>query len=362
MKLSEKTDSYNNNFDFIRFFAAFSVLVWHCFALFGTKMPVILGTFFIDGVLVFFIISGFLITKSWMGKPDPLDFLKKRILRIFPAFICVILLSVFILGPLLTTLSLSDYFSNHLTWVYLRNILMVKITYILPGVFASNPYPHAVNGSLWTLPLEFFMYIVILIIGVLMLFKRKFLYPAIFIIGYFLITFYYVGSHANDAFFYVSGYHLARLGLAFLIASSFYVYRENIPLKFPIFLTAMAFYIMGLLSGYTVFMNLLTLPYIIIYIAYAPIPHLSKFGKYGDFSYGFYIYAFPIQQTITFLFKSYLNFYSYLLITFILTLIAAVISYHLIEKPALKLKKVRFRKNIKEYLEKYSDRNKFSEI
>lgn len=359
--LSDHADSFDNNFDFLRFLAAMTVLLWHCFILFGVKKPQIVQLMFVDGVLVFFIISGFLITKSWFSKPEPSIFIKKRFLRIFPAYTCVILLSVFILGPLLTTLPLKQYFSSEVTWTYLKNIFMINISYRLPGVFASNPFPYAINGSLWSLPLEVFMYLTIMCIGVMSLFKKKFLFPTIFILCYFLITFYFVGPNFKDLFLFMPAYHLARLGFAFLIASALFIYRDKIPLSLPIFLTALAFYFMGLLSSYTIFMNLLTLPYIVLYIAYAKIPYINKFGKYGDFSYGIYIYAFPIQQTIALFYLNNLNFLTYTTLSIILTLIAAITSYHLIEKPALNLKKVPFRKTIKEqwgrYLDKFNNRS-----
>lgn len=101
-------------------------------------------------------------------------YLKKRVLRIFPALIVVVLLTggFFLLGPLVTTLALTDYFKSNQTWTYLLTIFLY-IHYHLPGVFANNPYPNSVNGSLWTLTWEFLMYIVVLALGLAGLIKKR---------------------------------------------------------------------------------------------------------------------------------------------------------------------------------------------
>ena len=101
----------------------------------------------------FFAISGFLVTASLL-KRGLVDYTISRALRIYPALAVCVFATVFILGPALTRLSLSEYFSHPTTWNFLTNaLLFMNMVWTLPGVFESNVLP-AVNGSLWTLPVE----------------------------------------------------------------------------------------------------------------------------------------------------------------------------------------------------------------
>ncbi|MFM0557513.1 acyltransferase, partial [Paraburkholderia sediminicola] len=150
---------HTNNFDFLRFVAALIVIVGHSYSAIGRHQPVIfsvrLATY---GVMIFFAISGYLIAGSWINQPSFLPYIAKRMLRIFPALVVLILLTTFVAGPILTTLPLHDYIFNPCTSLYLRNILLF-INYRLDGVFANLPLAYSVNGSLWSLPAEFAMYL-----------------------------------------------------------------------------------------------------------------------------------------------------------------------------------------------------------
>jgi peptidoglycan/LPS O-acetylase OafA/YrhL len=92
--------------------------------------------------------------------------LAKRALRIFPGLLVCTVLSVVVLGPWLTTLDMATYWRNEHTRGYFTN-LVLYMTYHLPGVFAQNKLPHAVNGSLWSLPIEFLMYLLLALLGLL---------------------------------------------------------------------------------------------------------------------------------------------------------------------------------------------------
>ena len=137
MLLGERTNSRNNNFDILRFFAALHVLILHGVLLFGNDNQ----NWFValNGVAVFFIISGFLVTRSWCDNPNIFAFLKKRILRIFPALIAVVLFTALILGPIVTTLPLKEYFTDSAFFNYFKNIFLYEIYHLLPGVFQNNP-------------------------------------------------------------------------------------------------------------------------------------------------------------------------------------------------------------------------------
>lgn len=161
----------NNSFDLIRFLAATAVLFEHCYVLSGPGNinPVSLFIKYdtLGGIAVdtFFILSGFLVTRSYLNNDSCITFTLKRVLRIFPGLLCVVLACAFVAGPALTTLSVSQYYTHPETYSFLLNAVL-DTRYYLPGIFNTNPYPNAVNGSLWTLPIEVTMYLLVLILGI----------------------------------------------------------------------------------------------------------------------------------------------------------------------------------------------------
>lgn len=346
MELSNNNNKENNNFDFLRFIAASLVIVIHSNILLGIKPPNYIA-YLPNGVSIFFIISGFLITKSWLNNPDILDFLKNRLLRILPGLVAVVILTSLVLGPLVTTLSLKEYFKNSEFWTYLSNIFIYKTHYNLPGVFKDLPFAGRVNGALWTLPLEFLMYFLIAAFGVFKLLNKKWLHPTIFVVSLFLLLHVYVGSSAEKEFILCRGSEFFQYMLYFFIGSFIYLQKEKIKLSFPIFLTAVAVWIICINTPINWYSQYITLPYIVLYVAYAKIPLFNNWGRYGDFSYGMYLWAFPIQQTVVNLFKNHLNLNSYILVTYALSLILGILSFHFIEKHALRLKKIKLKELIK---------------
>jgi len=344
MLLSERTDSRNNNFDILRFFAALQVLILHGVLLFGNDNK----NWFVDlnGVAVFFVISGFLVTRSWCDNPNIFAFLKKRILRIFPALITVVLFTALILGPLVTTLPLKEYFADSAFFNYFKNIFLYEIYHLLPGVFQNNPLNESVNASLWTLPLEFFMYCLIAIFGITKILNKKYFH---FVFVLLTISLFYVFTHIYIIkWTYIQFVDFLSL---FFISSGFYIYREKIILSFPLFLVCLAIFLSGMIVSYKIdvvfeYFRLLTLPYMIIYIAYCKIPYINNFGKYGDFSYGIYLWAYPVSQTLIYFWQDKFNIFTYIVSVFFITLFIAVLSFKFIEKPALKLKNRKFYKDL----------------
>ncbi len=149
-----------NHFNFIRLFAAFLVFYGHSFVLSGQQALLHTALTHELGLFIFFSISGYLISMSLDLDPSFKRYFIKRALRIFPVLFVVVVLSIFVLGPIFTTLSLKEYFSSSVLSRYFENTFL-HISFYLPGVFEHNPVPNAVNDSLWSLPVEFFMYILV---------------------------------------------------------------------------------------------------------------------------------------------------------------------------------------------------------
>src|SRR5665213_1207038 len=155
-----------NNFDLLRLFAALLVFWFHALVFTGRPAPLLFSwvTPGSLGVYIFFLISGYLVSKSWDSDPHPGRFLARRSLRIFPALVVLIMLTTLILGPALTTLPLAEYLHGSSFHRYFSNIVLLP-RYALPGLFEHQIYPFAVNGSLWSLPVEFTLYLALMLLG-----------------------------------------------------------------------------------------------------------------------------------------------------------------------------------------------------
>ncbi|MCQ4309240.1 acyltransferase [Pseudomonas stutzeri] len=327
-----------NNFDFLRFFAASLVLLVHSYPLTGRRPdePIELLTGYENGgefaVAIFFVISGYLITSSWINSSSARSFLIKRALRVFPALMLAVLLSAFVIGPLVTERSMTSYFSSPITWTYLQNILLVT-RFELPGVFSHNIYPNVVNGSLWTLPLEVLMYLGVLVMGLVGLLKpRLILLP---IAGLALGYFWLLERLGIESFFITNVF---KLGLLYYTGAAIFLYRDALPWRGWIAALFVAALVLTFHTAVGPYVYVIALPYLVIYLAYAPIPLLSRFGKYGDFSYGMYIYAFPFQQLTVYLLGHEIGVFWLTVISLVPTLLLAILSWHLIEAPAMKFK------------------------
>lgn len=332
-----KTKNKDNNLDFIRFVAASLVIFSHSFPLTqGSNKfepfnilshgQTTLGTI---AVYIFFIISGYLITQSYLRSKNILLFGAARILRIIPALLVVTILIIFILGPLTSSLPLFKYFSNNETFYYLKVILLYNPPYHLPGVFTKNIYPEAVNGSIWSLQWEVMCYILVALLGFFKKLNMRtvlFLFISIFIFRYFRPN----GELSTNIYLFLS----------FAVGMIFYLYREYIPRSRIFFYIAACITILSLfISSYFDYVFVFLAGYIIFYLAFTKKPKITRFTQYGDFSYGLYIYAFPIQQTITMVFKNKINPIYEFILAYPLILLFAIVSWHLIEKHCLKLKK-----------------------
>lgn len=339
--------AHRNNFDFLRLTAAIMVWFCHCYALRSIRDPlqsiVSFESFGSLGVAIFFIISGYFITKSYESRSNLRVFLKNRLLRIMPALIAVVLLSVFVLGPAITTLSAAEYFAHPQTWRYLRTLMVFPLQYDLPGVFKSNAQP-SVNGSLWTLQHEVRCYLIIAALGVAGILRPRVLAVLFCLCVSYLVYGALQGSTPPATFLTVrwAKLHLAiELATLFLGGAMMYAYRDKIPQNRKLFLGCIALILLSTalpdLWG-TILFNL-SLTYIVICIGFLPLPLLPKLTSYGDFSYGAYLYAFPVQQlTLHLLGGNNTSTIAFMLVSFVGTAICAFASWHLVERRAIQYK------------------------
>jgi peptidoglycan/LPS O-acetylase OafA/YrhL len=341
-----RADRRDNNFDIMRLCAAWMVLYSHAFILYYNSSDTFveyLKYSSLSGIAlnVFFVISGYLITESYLYRKDIKIFTISRILRLLPALIIVVILSIFILGAILTTKSLSEYFTDVNTYKYLRCILIFPLKYTLPGVFENNPYPGAVNGSLWTLEIEVRCYLLIALLGFCSLLRANivFLITALCFTMNILLNIFPEYPKYILIFKYSALVNDCRLFLAFFAGSSLFFLKDKMPYNARIFLIAI---FADLVAWYYLpfgqHIHILLLAYIILYVALNVKPAI-KFLHGTDISYGVYIYAFPIQQTYMHYLGEDYGFLSFIIITTFTTFLFGYISWKLIEKPSLNLKK-----------------------
>lgn len=331
--------SRTTNLDAVRLIAAGAVIIGHAYGLTGRPGFYVLGLPITSlAVFVFFVTSGWLIAGSWDRSPHFVNYLRNRALRIFPALAVVIIASVLVIGPLVTTLPWDEYFTSSGTWLYLQNIFLWT-NHILPGVFDLNEYPWIVNGSVWTLPMEFLCYLALPLLGrvpvrdrpgaaaavSVLLLSAYFVIPAGMTVGFLSIQ----SLCLYAAFFYIGAF------LRYATKGNAQAFRVDI----AVFLLILWAAIGALAPAYGVLLTAIFLPYSTLAIALASTPGLRHASRWGDFSYGLYLWGFPVQQLVVH-FLGIIPLGLNLLLVLVASLGLAILSWKFIERPAMMLRKV----------------------
>ena len=345
MNLQRRLEDRDNNFDVLRLVAATLVLISHCFPLTGHEEPfaaltgVTLGEV---GVVMFFAMSGFLIAKSWTDEPQPGRYFLKRGLRLLPALVVAVAFTTLVIGPLFTELPLSDYLTDGETWFYLvRASLLVTIAGQLPGVFEDNVYPEAVNGSLWTLPLEACCYVMVAVLGAIGLLQRRTLLAGAAAVLLLAITPLSPVSTAVDVTGGGNLMSVLELVATFLVGALLYALRAQLRLWWAVPAALAVVWVVAWESGWKTAATVLVLATFVIVFAFRTPAALRRLTAPGDVSYGIYVYAFPVQQSIAALWGPGLAPAEMLAIAFPITYGLALLSWRLIERPALRRKRYR---------------------
>ncbi len=326
-----------NNFDFLRIGAAYMVLFSHQYSLTGQPQPALGGYQTLGGLAlnIFFTISGFLVVQSWEQDPHPLRFAARRFLRIWPGLAAMGLVVVLVWAPLLTTVDLKAYFTDPQTRKFL-SLLWLSFEYRLPGVFASNPLPF-INGSLWTLAVEARWYLFLLIFGVLGLVRFRIALLAIWMMMavnyFFLYDVENVTRHGGDRWWNT------ELGLFFMSGLCLYRFRDVWQPRAMGSLAVLGLLCVGLfLAHYRYASFTLATAAMVIAFGCRSTPYLRQAGRFGDPSYGVYIYAFLVQQTVIALTGNALGIALGFMVSAAVTALVGFASWHLVEQPALRLK------------------------
>jgi len=328
-----------NNFDFLRLTLALAVFLLHTAILTGLDAFRFIKNFLNveTPVHAFFVISGFLIVMSYNKDSSLSSYFSKRIRRIYPGYLAVILCSIAI-GAVISEHNISDYFSKDLASYFFSNITFANfIQPCLPGLFTDNRIC-AINGSLWTIKIEVMFY---LFVPVLVYLIRKHNTALVLLLLFITstiwkFTFLYLAeAHSNELYTKLAIQLPGQL--PFFIAGAYlYYYKPEKKIFHLFFATSIIFFLIRHYTTHNMFLEILYpvfLAIIVIYVANSFI-YLGNFAKFGDHSYGVYIWHFPVIQTFI-----YFDLYQSPTTGFILSTIAllflSTISWHLIEKKFL---------------------------
>lgn len=331
----QKRISEKNNFLVIRLLASTMVVAGHSIVLSKDYSPELMANFSIFGftlhgigVLMFFCLSGYLVTGSLLQRRSIFDFAISRALRIFPGiFVCVIVTTMFAWG-FLTSLPAKEFITDVRTWDYIiNNSSLYRAEFYLPGV------SHSLNGSLWTIPFEGRLYLILGLFWFFLIARSN-----IGLVVASISTVYLMSQHMlpgipmNDANF--------RLVACFFIGAVFFTLKKYIPLSFPLLVFVL---LLTFISTNHDFKNLLffiSIGYAVLLLAYSR--KLSAPRWIADYSYGIYLYSYVIQSTIIFYYPE-ISAIHLALISIPLSWIAGALSWNVVEKPALLLKTAYFR-------------------
>jgi peptidoglycan/LPS O-acetylase OafA/YrhL len=342
----QENNGLGPGFDAIRLFLSIAILLTHsvrmCYGesfAFGYFSESAFYPLVLSLVPTFFALSGFLVSGSAHRTKSVKVFLTHRLLRIYPALIVEISLTALILGPIFTSLPLAEYFNNSEFFSYFGS-LIGRVKFSLPGVFTDNPWSGVVNQNLWTLKAEFYCYVFMAVIIVSKVLFNRTLYTFGFIgLTVTLIMINQLTGFGNRGLVFPSD----MLIYYFCVGVAAYLWREHIPVSFPLFvICAITSYFILPLNG---FGHIAAFPttYCLLYIGMLKVPRIPLLQN-GDYSYGIYLFGFPIQQTLVHLSPVFKKLIILFPAALLLTILFATISWHFIEKPTLRLRKV-FLKN-----------------
>lgn len=338
-----------NNFDALRLIMAGLVLFSHCFCIpFGgeyadplyrlTNGQMDLGALAVNG---FFIMSGYLIAGSWLNSRSIVDYFRKRVLRIYPGYLVVSAFCLLVIAPLAGA-ALTDVVTVKAMAVSTaRALLMFQPR--AEGAFSGDiPFAGTLNGSLWTIRYEFACYGMIAVLGLLGIMSRRWLVTGLFVA--FFAWHATQGTYLEKMDTRLLGGLLGileawpRLITYFLAGSVVYVWRDRIYLNSWLFAVSVLALVVSAFFGLMWVVFPVAFTYFIFYLAFDRRLPAQHCGKYGDFSYGLYLYAWPVQFLLFYKLGPDVNPWLLFGLALPITMALAVLSWKLVESPCLKRK------------------------
>ena len=354
-RVSQFCDGRDNNFNLLRFGAAGSVILAHSILLSGNLDSPLAWSLGYFAVNCFFVISGFLVCRSLLLRNNLRDYGVSRVLRVYPALILCVLICVLFVGLWQTTFSTADFLSHPQTlrfWLHNSLLISGESSPYLPMVFDQNPVPGQVNAPLWTLQYEIAAYALLAMLFALSRFsggrqQRVFCFLVCLLGGFSMVAYLLNVASASPSVGLEA--NLVRFGAMFFSGAVIYLFRRWIPLSSWICFVALCLVVVSSpIRPLFISLTYFSLGYLLIYLAFVPGGMLRKFNRLGDYSYGLYIYAFPVQQLLV-AYAPGISATELFFSAMMLTLPLAILSWHLLEKPMLDRKPLQSRPSMETY-------------
>lgn len=341
MRLNEVFGSRANNFNLLRLIAASLVLVTHSFTVvtgnadnepLRLSLGVTWGAIAVD---IFFVISGLLVTSSMRRSDSAIDYSFARALRILPGLFVALVVT----GLVASVMFYRTLDVRELAWYVFRNAFPFgEMPDRVAGIFVGNPAGSGLNASLWTLPVELRMYrnvLLIWLLSFLLLKRRRLAFDCMIVAAaaYFLVKHFGWLSHVTIET------SPSRLQMMFFVGAAALVLAKYVRLSWIGAGAVVAAIVAASLqrSAFYVVYSL-GLWYVVLCLAYLPRGKVLLFNSRGDYSYGVYIYAWPVQQALIFVWPS-VGVAAHIVVSAVIVLGLSVVSWHVVESPALQLKK-----------------------
>lgn len=357
--LKKLYDSKHNSFTIMSIVLSLLIVFYHCYFLYYGPTPSRID--FISkifrgentGALVvaaFSVISGFMITSSIERSKNIKEYVFKRIKRIFPAFAIVLIISALVVAPIVSTISFKDYYikpSLYMPYIIDNLLLFKNSVYGIGDAFLTNPYPSAINGSIWYIKHQFLCYLYMIPIFLFFIknkSKNKYDYKYFFILILSLTILSYSGSFVGV--FRNLKEHLAYIGvineIESLVRVVYYfsagvflnVYKDKVMYDKKNLIFASIMLILTFRTRLFPYFCLLILPYFIIYLG-----TLKSKIKVIDISYYIFLVGFPVQQVLMNFFLTEINIYLYIGLSLTISIICGYILYKLLNIISIPFKK-----------------------
>ena len=324
----------SNNFDLLRLLFALVVAIAHCATLSKVDFLSGIGKYLSSKVAIdsFFIISGFLIFMSYDSSKSLSSYINKRLRRIFPGYIAVILICA-VFMYFISSKTFFEYANFELfKYISFNTLTLNFLQPSLPGVFEDNQI-QAINGALWTIKIEVMFYITVPLIAFFVSKSNKVAVLSIIYLLSVLYSYVMLWLYSNSGIeMYIKLERQLPGQLAYFISGASIYYFYDLFYKSRLLLLGLSILITYL---HKCFFDIhlfypMSLAIIILYFANF-FKYLGNFGKFGDLSFGIYIWHFPVLQILVF-YNLFVNPELGIGLFFTTMFIVSILSWHLIEK------------------------------
>lgn len=297
--MTSKDRTYYPNMDILRYVLSIAVIIAHTGTLAGNELYFPISSF--EAVGGFFALSGFLMYPNYMRHGNVMKYASQRARRILPPYFFIVILCA--LGLVfVSNMTPVEYFTSPQWWKYLiANLCFLNwLQPDLPGVFQSFEIP-AVNGSLWTMKVEWCLYfsvpLFIYLLNRIKVRKSTLAIIVVIISIAYRILFTYLFSINEKGIYEILARQIFGQLSYFYCGMIIYFNRDYLKKHLPLMLASgIILYIIS--STHWILQcifNPLALSLLILGICFLPV-NLNFLSRFTNVSYEMYLFHFPVIQ------------------------------------------------------------------